>query len=51
MKIVYVNIEGKTAVITCQKIEPATLRSPGSIIVDEGEMVLDMRDVIKIIDG
>jgi len=50
MKIVYVNDEGNGAVITCRKIEPATL-SPGNIIVDEGEMILDMRDVIKIIDG
>jgi len=50
MKIVCVNDDGKTEVIKCRKIEPATL-SPGKIIVDEGERIVDIRDVIKIVEG
>ena len=50
VKIVCVNDDGKTEIVKCRKIEPATL-SPGNIIVDEGEMILNVRDVIKIVDG
>ena len=49
MKIVIVNDEGKTEIRSCRKIEPATL-SVGKIIVDEDE-VIDLRDVIKIVEG
>lgn len=49
MKIVLVNNEGKTEVRSCRKIEPATL-SVGKIIVDEDD-VIDLRDIIKIVEG
>ena len=50
MKIVCVDDNGKVETIKCRKIEPATL-SPGKIIVDEGESIIDMRNVIKIVEG
>ena len=49
MKIMLVNDEGKVEYRSCRKIEPATL-SVGKIIVDEDE-VIDLRDVIKIVEG
>ena len=49
MKIVCVDDEGRTIIIKCRKIEPATL-SPGKIIVDEGD-VIDLRNVVKIVEG
>jgi len=49
MKIVCVNDEGKTEIIKCRKIEPATL-SKFNIIVDE-DYVIDIRNVIKIVEG
>ena len=48
MKCVLVNDEGNVEVINCKKIEPATL-SPGKIIIDEGDSVIDIRDVLKIV--
>lgn len=50
MKIIMVNDDGNVEKIKCRKIEPATL-SPGKIIVDEGEYVIDMRNIIKIVEG
>lgn len=47
MKIVCVDDEGRTVIIKCRKIEPATL-SVGKIIVDEDELI-DLRDVIAIV--
>ena len=37
-------------VLTCEKIEFSVLQ-PGRIIVDDGEIVLDIADVVRIIDG
>lgn len=48
MKIICVDDEGRTVIIRCRKIEPATLKS-GYIIVDEDE-VIDLRNVIKIVE-
>ena len=50
MKIVLIDDEGNVTSIKCRKIEPATLRE-GKIIVDEGEHVIDLRDVMKIVEG
>lgn len=49
MKIIYVDDDGQYVTIKCEKIEPAHL-SLGKLIVDEGEKVIDLRDVERIVD-
>lgn len=51
MKIITVDRNGQKEVITCSKIEPAVLSKKSRIIIDEGERVIDLMDVIKIVEG
>lgn len=51
MKIITVNSQGQMETINCSKIEPATLSKKSRIIIDEGERVIDLLDVIKIVEG
>lgn len=51
MKIITVNSQGQKEIITCSKIEPATLSKKSRIIIDDGERVIDLMDVIKIVEG
>lgn len=51
MKIITVNDRGEKEIIQCSKIEPATLSKKSRIIVDDGERVIDIIDVIKIVEG
>lgn len=50
MKIIIVNDAGKVETIKCKKIEPATLSRDTRIIVDEGEHVINLADIIVITD-
>ena len=50
MTIVCVDDNGKVEKIKCWKIEPATL-SPGRIIVNEGESIIDICNVTAIVEG
>ena len=49
MKVITVNDAGKTEVIKCRKIEPATLSRKNQVIIDE-DRVIDLADIIAIID-
>jgi len=51
MKIITVDEHGKKEIIQCSKIEPAILSKKCRIIIDEGERVIDLMDVIKIVEG
>lgn len=51
MKIITVNSQGQMETINCSKIEPAILSKKSRIIIDEGERVIDLLDVIKIVEG
>ena len=48
MKIIIINDAGEKEVITCRKIEPATL-SRGRLIIDE-DRAISLDDVLMIIN-
>ena len=49
MKVILVYDDGKVESVKCTKVEPSTLR-PGIIIIDEGDRVVSIDNVVCVVE-
>jgi len=50
MKIILVNDKGEVEIVKCRKIERSHLNQR-NLIIDEGERIIDISDVDRIVEG